>query len=63
MPPAVQLPLWPLLPKLTISGTNDVCFSSLFRQGIPAQGTHLGGEGRVLAGRGVSTQFQAPSAA
>lgn len=55
MPLTVQLPLSSLLPRLTIPGTNDICFSSLFRQGIPAQGTHLGGEESALAERGVRT--------
>ena len=48
-----------LVPKLTIPGTNDIWFSSLFRQGVPAQGTHLGGRGSTPAGRGVSTRSQA----
>ena len=62
MPLALQLPLSSLLPKLTIPGTNDICFSSLFRQGTPAQGTRLGGEESAVAEREVRTQFQALAA-
>ena len=62
MPLALQLPLSSLLPKLTIPGTNDICFPSLFRQGTPAQGTRRGGEESALAERGARTRSQALSA-